>query len=313
MIRWPVRWQLSVACAALITGAALAYRAEAFDLPPLMNPPVPEHHPGKLIWAELVTPDLANAKRFYAGVFGWTFQDIHTGRGGYSVALLDGVPIAGLVQRQLPHGRQVQPAWLTFLSVADFDAAAHAITAHGGRQLSPPHAYPQRGRQGVYADPQGAVFAILDSRSGDPPDVLAAPGEWIWSALMTRDPGADAAFYQDVFGYEVFDASSENAGDEARSGGGGDGDHLVLASGQYARASINPLPASAASRPHWIDFIRVADPADTAAKATQLGGRVLIEPHQDRHGDRVALIADPEGARIGLLEWTAQSGSGEPK
>jgi uncharacterized protein len=301
-----IRWALWALCAALVAGAAVAYRADvaAFVLPPLTDQPVQEHHVGKVIWAELVTPDLAGAKRFYGGLFGWTFEDIRAGRVEYSVARLDGAPVAGLVQRTPPRDRQSQPAWLTFLSVSDVPAAAGVIKALGGRQLSSPHAYRERGQQAVYADPQGAVFAIMNSRSGDPPDVLVAPGQWIWSALVTRDPGTDAAFYQEVFGYEVFDASQA---------GEGESDHLVLASEEYARASVNPLPASPPSRPHWVDFVRVTDVAAAAAKATQLGGRVLVEPRQDRHGGRMALIADPAGARVGLLEWSDEAGPGVAK
>jgi len=302
-----IRWILWLLCAAFVAGAAVAYRADvaAFVLPPLTPQPVQEHHAGKVIWAELVTPDVVGAKRFYGRLFGWSFEDIRAGRVEYSVARLDGVPVAGLVQHTPPRGRQWQPAWLTFLSVPDVRAAGGLIQAHGGKQLSSPHAYRERGQQAVYADPQGAVFAIMNSRNGDPPDVLAAPGRWIWSALVTRDPGTDAAFYQNVFGYEVFDASQA---------GESESDHLVLASEEYARASVNPLPAaSPPSRPHWVDFVRVTDVAAAVAKAAQLGGRVLVEPRQDRHGGRMALIADPAGARVGLLEWTEEAGPGAAK
>ena len=294
---------LWLGCAALVAGAAVAYRADVarFELPPLTNPAVQEHHEGKVIWAELVTPDLAAAKRFYGGLFGWTFQDFHAGRVGYSVARLDGVPVAGLVQRAGPPERRSLPAWLTFLSVTDIPAAAQAIKAHGGRLLRSPHAYRQRGRQAVYADPQGAVFAIMNSRSGDPPDVPVAPGEWIGSALVTRDPGTDAAFYREVFGYQVFDASQAQESDPG---------HLVLAREEYARASISPLPAATPTPPHWLDFVRVTDIAAAVAKATQLGGRVLVAPRQDGHGGRQALIADPAGARVGLLEWTGAPTTG---
>ena len=307
-----MRWMLWLACAVVVVGAAIAYRVDvaSFELPPLTDPQVQQHHEGKVIWAELVTPDLAAAKRFYGGLFGWTFQDTRAGRIDYSVARLDGMPVAGLVQRAAPPGRQShpgrqsQPAWLIFLSVTDVRAAAKAITDHGGKQLRSPHAYRLRGRQGVYADPQGAVFAIMNSRSGDPPDVPVPPGQWIWSALVTRDPGTDAAFYQDVFGYEVLDASRAGESDSG---------HTVLASEQYARASINPLTDFAPTHPQWVDFVRVTDIAAVASRTTQLGGRVLVEPRQDRHGARVALIADPAGARVGLLEWTEQAASGAPK
>jgi len=35
-----------------------------------------------------------------------------------------------------------------------------------------------------------------------------------------------------------------------------------------------------------------------------LGGRVLVEPRIDRHGGRIAVVADPSGAPVGLMEWS---------
>jgi predicted enzyme related to lactoylglutathione lyase len=271
-----------------------AAAAASFELPPLVQPASGEQHPGKVIWADLVTPDLAGAKRFYGGVFGWTFTDIHTGDTDYSLALLDGAAVGGLLQRPIRTGERRHPAWLTFISVRDVAEAERVTLAHGGRVLAQPRTYAQRGRQAVFADPQGAVFAVLQSSSGDPPDVLAAPGDWIWSSLITRNPDTDAAFYQAVFGYEAFDMPSD------------DGlEHVLLSSEDYARASSNTLPATAAKlHPHWLNFVRVASTADAVSKVESLGGHVLIAPHPDRHGGLVAVVADPAGAPFGLLEWT---------
>ena len=271
------------------------------EFPPLMEPKAAEH-PGKLIWAELVTPDLAAAQRFYGGTFGWTFNDIRTGETNYAVAKLGDAPIAGLVQRPGQTNREGQAAWLPFLSVASVQEAGQRIVEHGGKELKPLRAYRLRGKQAIYADPQGAVFAVLNSHSGDPPDVLAAPGEWIWGAVVTRDPDSGAAFYQDVFGYEVFALPSD-----AR------GEHLLLATENYARASVNPLPQTDAVQPHWIAFVRVTDVPHAADSAKTLGGRVLVEPHQDRHGGTVAVLADPTGAAIGVMDWTETTLPGEVK
>jgi len=257
-----------------------------------MQPPTAEH-PGKLVWAELVTPDLAAAERFYGGVLGWTFHDIRAGDKTYAIAKLGDAPIAGLVQKSMQPDSQRQVAWLPFLSVSNVQDAERSILEHGGKELKPPRAYRERGKQAVYADPQGAVFAVLNSHSGDPPDVLAAPGEWIWGAVMTRDPDSDAAFYQDVFGYEVFVLPSD-----------AHGEHLLLASENYARASVNPLPEANDLQSHWIGFVRVTDVAHATDAAKTLGGRVLVEPYQSRHGGMVALLADPAGAAIGVMDWT---------
>jgi predicted enzyme related to lactoylglutathione lyase len=55
--------------------------------------------------------------------------------------------------------------------------------------------------------------------------------------------------------------------------------------------------------PHWLNFVRVEDAVKMTAKTVALGGRVLVEPRLDRHGGKVAVVADPLGAPFGLLEW----------
>ncbi|MES1982993.1 MAG: VOC family protein [Pseudomonadota bacterium] len=272
---------------------SLAASAASFELPPLMQPASSEHHPGKVIWVDLVTSDLDGAKRFYSSLFGWTYKDVNAGELNYAIALLDGRPVAGLFSRQPPRDESKRPAWLTFIAVPDVDATTQLSVKNGARILFQPRTYPKRGRQAVFADPQGAVFAVLASASGDPPDVLALPGEWIWSSLITTDPDNDAAFYQTLFGYTVFPQPADD-GQE----------HLLLATDDSARASINPLPANAPKqRPHWLNFVRVTDAVATAAQVKMLGGRVLVEPRPDRHGGQVAVVADPAGAVFGLLEW----------
>jgi predicted enzyme related to lactoylglutathione lyase len=277
---------LSVAAPGLLVAAAA-------PLPPLVEPASQEHHVGKVIFAELVTPDLAAAKEFYGGLFGWTFRDIQSGKAEYAAASLDGHPVAGLIHKEFSTGKRGQPAWLSFIAVRDVDATKNMAVQHGARVLLAPLTLPGRGRQAVLADPQGAVFAVLASSSGDPPDVLAVPGEWIWSSLITRDPDAGAAFYQTLFDYEVFALPADEGAQ-----------HLLLATDNYARASANSWPANQPSiHPHWLNYVRVEDADKTAAKAVALGGRILVEPRLDRHGGKVAVIADPTGAAFGLLEW----------
>jgi uncharacterized protein len=292
--------------AGLLTGVA-SVQAASPELPPLVYPPTGEHHPGKVVWADLVTTDVATAKHFYGGMLGWTFQELNGGPKDYTLAFLEGQPVAGLVQRSQPPGERHQPAWLTFLSVGDLERARQAALAHGGTELREPRNYPRRGRQVMLADPQGAVFAILQSESGDPPDVLARPGEWVWSALLTRDADSDAAFYQALFDYEVFDTEGDQ-----------NSQHLVLSTGGYARASCNSLPHDSAKRDsHWLNYVRVADVAETVAKARQLGGRVLVEPHSNVTGESIAVVADPANAPLGLLEWSdtqdEADGAGAPQ
>lgn len=287
---------------ALLLGMAGAapVMAAPVPLPALVAPASQEHHVGKVVFVELVTPDLAAAKLFYGGLFGWTFRDVQGEGWKYAEASLNGRPVAGLVQKDIPAGEHRQPAWLSFISVRNVDAAKATASQQGAKLLFGPQSIPDRGREAVFADPQGAIFAVIASSSGDPSDVLAAPGEWIWSSLITTDPDADAGFYQKLFNYEVFNLPPDvfNAKTDTEA------HHLLLASDKYARASVNPLPENSPDlRPHWLNFIHVEDAVKMTEKLVALGGRVLVKPQVDRHGGKVAVVADPMGARFGLLEW----------
>jgi len=277
--------------ALLSTGITFAAPAPTIELPPLLQPASTETHPGKVIWADLVTPDLKQAENFYAGLFGWTFAPA-AGDPNFAVASLDGRPIAGLLQRSTGSEKR-QPAWLTFLAVRDVAAAQRSVKANGGKTLSQPKDYPQRGRQAVFADPDGAVFAVLASASGDPPDFMPEPGEWIWSSVLVRNADRETGFYRALFGYEVFDQPSDDASR-----------HVILASDDYARAGIHTLPDNLHRHAHWLNFVRVDDVGAAVARAVHLGGKILVDPRPDRQGGQLAVVADPSGAPIGLMEWS---------
>ena len=286
--------------AAVVVGlsAVSPLRAQALQLTPLVSPSSQEHHVGKVVLVQLVTPDLTLAKRFYGALFGWRFRDLQVGGDDYAEASLEGQLVAGLMHKAIAAGERRQSSWLTFLAVRDVDATMKRAVANGAKVLLEPHTIPDRGREAVLSDPQGAVFAVIASSTGDPPDEMADPGEWIWSSLSTTDPDADAGFYQTLFDYEVFDLPADQG---AR--------HLMLASDNYARASVNTVPASRPNaRPHWLNYIHVEDVGATSAKVVSLGGRVLVAPRLERHGGKVAIVADPLGAPFGLLEWPDAQG-----
>jgi uncharacterized protein len=288
-------WLRRGVLAAMVCSAASAVAAPP-SLPPLNDPPTSEHHTGKVVMLQLATPDIEASKRFYGGLFHWTFRDFGGGKTPYVQASLNGSPVAGLRQKDLQKNANRTPAWLGYFSVPDADVAAKSATEHGAKILFEPHLLPDRGRQAVLADPQGAVFGVLASSSGDAADELADPGEWIWSSLITSDVDASGGFYQTLFNYEVFEMDDDNDGNA---------DHVLFSSENYARASANPLPANKPDvRSHWIHFVRVEDAQAATRKAVELGGRIVVEPRPDRHGGKIAVITDPQGVHVGLMEWS---------
>lgn len=289
-----ISWVFGAALAAAITGACAPGASARITVPPVLSPPSTEHHPGKFVFATLVTPDMAAAKNFYGSLFGWRFQDVAGGRFPYAQAMLNGVAVGAIVQKPMPPGPPRQPAWIHYIAVPNADAAASAATGAGGQILAPPHDLPDRGREAILADPQGSVFGVLASSSGDAPDVLKPQGAWIWHSEITNDPSASADFYKTVLGAQI-ETLPQTPGEM----------HMLLVTEGYARASVNSLPVRRPDiHPHWLGFVRVPDAGQAVAQVEKLGGHVLVAPQMDRHGGQLAVVSDPAGAPFGVFEWS---------
>src|SRR5664279_1714863 len=127
-----IRRHLTQLAASIVIGVVAMGTGVAapIELPPIVQPASGERHPGKVIWTDLVTPDLAGAKRFYGALFGWSFQDIPGEERNFSLAMLNGEPVGGLIQRANKPGAPRQPNWLAFISVADVAEAQRVVLAH---------------------------------------------------------------------------------------------------------------------------------------------------------------------------------------
>ena len=137
------------------------------------------------------------------------------------------------------------------------------------------------------------MFGVVKSSSGDPEDFLPDPGDWIWIQLLSRDARKAAEFYRAVAGYEPVENTTGNRMSD-----------YVLVSEGYARATMRTIPsANVQVQPTWLPFVRVKNVAESVAQAKQLGGKVRIEPKPELFDGKVAVIADPTGSVIGILEW----------
>jgi hypothetical protein len=279
-----------LAAAALMGMAGLGLAAGPLLLPPLSEVPGSERLPGKFVWADLVTDDVPRAMKFYGPLLGWTFRD----HGGYVIAANDDRPLCGMLQRPRPKDASAQPRWFGYISVSSVERARRAATQAGGKVFAEPRKFPQRGEQAVFADPEGALFDVVKSSSGDPPDFLAAPGDWIWVQLLSRDGRRAAEFYRSIAGYEIIENTTASRLSD-----------YVLDSKGYARATVRTLPKEREDvRPIWLPFVRVKNVSESVALAKQLGGNVQLEPKPALLDGKVAVVADPTGAALGLLEWS---------
>ncbi|MEJ2474618.1 MAG: VOC family protein, partial [Desulfobacterales bacterium] len=152
------RIPLFLAAAVVITGCATLLP----KVPPLGSEGT--ILPGKVVWHDLVTPDMDKARNFYAGLFGWSFEDLSD---GYAIARHNGRLVAGIAKLD----RSVRSSiWLTLVSVPDMDRLLTEATAAGGKIILNPFDLPNRGRVAVLRDPQDAAFGVVQSSHGDPAD-----------------------------------------------------------------------------------------------------------------------------------------------
>jgi predicted enzyme related to lactoylglutathione lyase len=270
--------------------------AGAADIPPLNDTtPKGEHFPGKFIWADLFTADPAAAQMFYTGLFGWEATTIErtTPSGSHSYIILanGGEPVTGIAHWPSRMPDAVHGRWVGYVSVPDVAKALATATAAGGRVLFPAKDLPKRGTQAIFIDPEGAELGVLHSSSGDPGEYAPDLGDLVWAQLFAHDPVAEGRFCASIAGWEVL---SDTRNDRPNV--------FVLASGGYSRASVVSLPTQPQAKPGWLLFVRVADVKAAAAKAVSLGGRVLVAPSDVPTEYWRAVIADPTGAVIGLVQ-----------
>ncbi len=267
--------------------------SDALKLPPLNTVSGSPRLPGKFVWADLVTDDVVTARKFYTRLFGWTFQDI----GNYTIGSNDGRPLCGMFQRPRPAEKpEAKPRWFGYISVPDVARAQSAVAKAGGHVLAAPRKMPKRGEQAVFSDPDGAVFGVVRSSSGDSPDFLADTGDWIWIELLSRDARKAGEFYRAVAGYEIIENEASPRPDD-----------YVFASEGYARAAALTLAKDKQKvRPMWLLFVRVKSINECVTQVGQLGGKVVLAPSAELFDGKLAVIADPTGAEVGVMEWSEE-------
>jgi predicted enzyme related to lactoylglutathione lyase len=137
----------------------------------------------------------------------------------------------------------------------------------------------------VWHERQGAVFCLYTPARHTPPPEGPCVGEFSWHELATTDPKAGLAFYSTLFGwrsateydmgpagiYQLFDLGGPPLG------------------GIYAKPSHVPVSS-------WLPYAMVSSADDAAARATTLGGTIIVPPMEVPGGDRIAVGMDPQGA-----------------
>ncbi|HTY97838.1 MAG TPA: VOC family protein [Solirubrobacteraceae bacterium] len=119
-----------------------------------------------------------------------------------------------------------------------------------------------------------------------------------WTDTGQADPGAAAEFYGELFGWQLEDV-------------------LPPGAGPYFMARIRGGDVAAITQPEehgapadWRTYIRVERADDTAERVRAAGGTVVAEPFDVGEAGRMAVVADPGGARFRVWEPRRHHGAG---
>jgi predicted enzyme related to lactoylglutathione lyase len=263
--------------------------------------------PGVPCWIDTSQPDPQAAVAFYGGLFGWELENVMPpdAPGQYFIARLAGGDVAAIGSQ--PEGAPPAATWSTYIWVQSADEAASKVRDAGGRVITDPFDVMSAGRMAVCLDPEGAAFCVWQANEHKGAQIVNESGSLNFNGLNTRDLAGAKSFYGSVFGWEVLDLPG---------GGGmwrlpGYGEYLeqrdpglrerMAQSGAPAGfadvvATLNPIADDQSHvAPHWSVTFAVADADATAAKAEELGGRILVAPF-DAPWVRMTVISDPQGA-----------------
>ncbi|GAA0327899.1 VOC family protein [Sphingomonas oligophenolica] len=127
-------------------------------------------------------------------------------------------------------------------------------------------------------------------------------GTPIWYELMTADPDASKAFYDDVIGWTI-EAQPSGEMDyrmiDSGSGGGSVGGVMRLTEAMQAGGA----------KPTWLFYIGVNDVDASVEKIKAAGGSVLM-PAWDIPGiGRIAMVADPQGIPFYIMRGASEESS----
>jgi predicted enzyme related to lactoylglutathione lyase len=126
------------------------------------------------------------------------------------------------------------------------------------------------------------------------------PGVPCWADTTQPDPKRAADFYAGLFGWEVENVLPPDS----------PGEYWIGRIDGKDAAAVGSAMGDAPPTAVWNTYVWVESADETAGKAAEAGGAVLVEPFDVMESGRMSVISDPEGAAICLWEPHQHRGAG---
>lgn len=117
-------------------------------------------------------------------------------------------------------------------------------------------------------------------------------GHFSWNELMTTDTSKSGDFLKKLLGWQSEEMPMSN------------GTYTVFKQGEAMvggmmkiTSDMGPIP------PMWGSYVTVDNVDDSAGKATELGGKIIVPPTDIPSVGRFCSVADPTGAVLNLITY----------
>jgi uncharacterized protein len=124
--------------------------------------------------------------------------------------------------------------------------------------------------------------------------VASTVGRFVWHEQVSSDPRRAEDFYTQLFGWETEDFKPAEV------------DYTMISSGGQNHGGFGKA-MEGAPPPHWLSHVRVENVDETIQKAKGVGGILAAGPFEMSEVGRMAIIADPQGAFIGVYQPERES------
>jgi len=241
--------------------------------------------PGQPCWIDMSVPDASTREAvmaFLGRVFDWTFEVGSPETGFYTMAMLDGAPVAALMAQ--PEGAGV---WVTYFATDDIDGSVARITDAGGQVFMGPMQVMASGSMALAMDPTGAVFGLWQKDDFAGFGAVWQPNAPSWFDHQSPSPAEASAFYTRVLELDLTPAGPEGGG--------------MLGRGETMYASISQSP-EAGMASYWNPVIGVTSIDSVQEQAVALGATSLMERMAVPGGFASAFAAPGTGTVITIFE-----------
>jgi predicted enzyme related to lactoylglutathione lyase len=246
---------------------------------------------GEFCWINMITPQPAQAREFFARLLGWIYEEMPANMG--SAVIVAGRHIGGLFDLNGPNTPPGTPPCLGVMVKVDSADATSAKAVSLGGKAKPAFDIMDKGRMAECFDPNGAQFDLWQANTMYGTDVdRTVHGAPSWFETLTTDVARATKFYCDLLGWTA----------EVNASAGFDYTHFRLG-GESVAGMMAITPEMGKMPPHWGVYFTVTDADKAASDAVKLGGKVCVPPRDIPTVGRFAGIISPQGIMFYVIKY----------